>query len=166
MKTIIKRLILVTFMFITSYGFAQKVAIIGMNHVGTDGFTFLVTQDLVDGEVIYFTENEYSDAANAFTDLTEAVVVFTASGGISKGNVVFVNEISTDVFSVSCTTGSCGSAVKLGASSFFALATDGEALYAYTDGDTDPLNGITTIYSVMYTGTTEPSVSKLAEISS
>jgi hypothetical protein len=158
MKTIIQRLILVTFMFATSYGFAQKVAIIGMNHVGTDGFSFLVTQDLVNGEVIYFTENEYSDAANAFTDQLEAVVLFTASSAIAKGNVVFINETATDVFSVTCTTGS-GTAVKTVASSNFALATDGEALYAYTDGDSNPTNGITTIYSVMYTGTTEPAPS-------
>ena len=85
MKTIIQRLILVTFMFVTSYGFAQKVAIIGMNHVGADGFTFLVTQDLVNGEIIYFTENEYSDVANAFTDQLESVVAFTATTAISKG---------------------------------------------------------------------------------
>lgn len=158
MKTIIQRLILVTLMFATSYCFAQKVAIIGINHVGADGFTFLVTEDLVNGEVIYFTENEYSDAVNAFTDQLEAVVLFTATSAIAKGNVVFINETATDVFSVTCTTGS-GTAVKTAASSNFALATDGEALYAYTDTDSNPTNGITTIYSVMYTGTTEPAIS-------
>lgn len=158
MKTIILRLTLATLMFTTSYGFAQKVAIIGMNHVGTDGFTFLVTQDLTNGEVIYFTENEYNDPTNTFTDQLEAVVLFTATSAIAKGNVVFINETATDVFSVTCTTGS-GTAVKTAASLNFALATDGEALYAYTDSDQDPTNGIATIYSVMYTGTTEPSIS-------
>jgi hypothetical protein len=140
---------------LTSVSYSQKVAIIGMNHVTTDGFTFLVTQDLANGEVIYFTENEYNDASNAFVDATESVVIFTATSAITKGNVVFVNELATaNTFSVSCTSGVCGTAVLSGAGPF-ALATDGETLYAYTDSDANPTNGITTIYSAMYTGSGE-----------
>lgn len=132
---------------------AQKVAVIGMNHVSPDGFTFVVTEDLVLGNIVYFTENEYVDATNSFNNLTEAVVAFTANGTISKGSVVFVNEISTDVFSVNCTGNtSCGSAVKTASSSNFALATEGEGLYAYSDVDNDPSNGITEIFSVLYDG--------------
>lgn len=132
---------------------AQKVAVIGMNHVSPDGFTFVVTEELVSGNVVYFTENEYADASNSFNNLTEAVVAFTANGTITKGSVVFVSEISTDVFSVNCTGNtSCGSAVKTSSSSNFALATEGEGLYAYSDVDNDPSNGITEIFSVLYDG--------------
>ena len=132
---------------------AQKVAVIGINHVSPDGFTFVVTEDLVLGNIVYFTENEYADVSNSFNNLTEAVVAFTANGTITKGSVVFVNEISTDVFSVNCTGNtSCGSAVKTSSSSNFALATEGEGLYAYSDVDNDPSNGITEIFSVLYDG--------------
>ncbi len=139
-------------------GFSQKVAIIGMNHVGIDGFTFVATQNLPSGEIIYFTDNEYNAAGalNTFFDQTESVVTFTATSAITKGTVIFVKEPSADVFSVSCTGGGvCGTAVKTGTSGNFALATDGESLYAYADTDNNPLNGITTIYAVMYTGSGE-----------
>lgn len=148
-----KKIITLVCMFHAIICSAQKVAVIGMNHVSPDGFTFVVTEELVSGNVVYFTENEYADASNSFNNLTEAVVAFTANGTITKGSVVFVNEISTDVFSVNCTgNASCGSAVKTASSSNFALATEGEGLYAYSDADNDPSNGITEIFSVLYDG--------------
>jgi Secretion system C-terminal sorting domain len=151
----------ITFFFllvISNSSFAQKVAIIGMNHVTVDGFTFVATQNLPNGEVIFFTENEYNNAGNAFIDQTESVVKFTATSAITKGTVIFVKEISTDVFSVSCTGPStCGTAIKTTGSGNFALATDGDGLYAYaeTAGDENPANGVATIYAVMYTGSGE-----------
>jgi Secretion system C-terminal sorting domain/Calx-beta domain len=155
MKKITQKLMFFFLLFLASLGYSQKVAVIGMNHATPDGFSFLVTQDLANGEVIYFTENEYSDALNAFVDATESVVVFTANSAIAKGNVVFVNELTTaNTFSVSCTGGGCGTAVLSGIGPF-ATATDGDSIYAYTDSDANPANGITTIYSVMYTGSGE-----------
>ena len=141
----------------SALSFSQKVAIIGMNHVGTappttDGFTFVALEDIPNGEeTIYFTENEYNNTTNQFNDIIESVVAFVSSG-ITKGTVVFVNETGTDIFTTSC----CGTATKTPAINNFALATDGEALFAYSDSDNNPANGITTIHSVMYTGTTEP----------
>jgi hypothetical protein len=138
---------------------SQKVAIIGMNHLTADGFSFVATQNLPIGEVIFFTENEYNNAGNVFVDQTESVVKFTVTpAAITKGTVIFVKEISTDVFSVSCTLGgACGTAVKTPGSGNFALATDGDGLYAYaeTAGDENPANGVLTIYAVMYTGSGE-----------
>jgi hypothetical protein len=154
MKKMTQKLMFLFLLFVFGLGYSQKVAVIGMNHLGQDGFSFVATQDLSSGEVIYFTENEYNDATNAFVDASEAVVVFTASSTILKGNVVFVNEstVTANTFSVTCTGGgSCGTAVISGAGPF-ALGTGGESLYAYTDSDTNPTNGITTIYSVLYTG--------------
>ncbi len=152
MKKMTQKLMFLFLLFVVGLGYSQKVAVIGINHTGTDGFTFVATQDLSAGEVIYFTENEYNDATNAFIDASEAVVVFTANSTILKGNVVFVSEPTTNTFTVTCTGGgSCGTAVISGAGPF-ALGTGGESLYAYTDSDADPLNGVTTIYSVLYTG--------------
>lgn len=159
MKKMTQKLMFLFLLLVVSLGYSQKVAVIGLNHVGTDGFSFVVTQDLAGGEIIYFTENEYSDASNAFVDQGEATVAFTAGSAILKGNVVFVSETATDTFTVTCTGGgACGTAVKVGTSGFFALATDGETLYAYSDSDNNPVNGITTIHSVMYTGGTEPGI--------
>lgn len=163
MKKITQKYLLFCFFLLTNFCFSQKVAVIGMNHFSTapstDGFTFVATQDLANGEIIYFTENEYSDALNAFVDQSEATVTFTLSSAISKGNVVFVNETATDTFSVTCTGGGvCGTAVKTVTSSNFALATDGETFYAYSDSDSNPTNGITTIHSVMFTGDTAPTI--------
>ncbi len=146
-------MIFLLLLFVAAVSYSQKVAVIGINHTGTDGFAFVVTEDLSAGEVIYFTENEYNDATNAFVDQSESVVTFTASGTILKGNVVYVSEVGTDGFNVTCTGGSaCGTAVKTGTSGNFATSTNGETIYAYTDTDSIPNNGITTIYSVMYTG--------------
>jgi Secretion system C-terminal sorting domain len=157
MKKITKKLAFLTTLLLVSYGYAQKVAVIGMNHVGQDGFTFVAAQDLPSGEVIYFTENEYNDASNAFVDQTEAVVVFTSTVAIPKGNVVFINEstVTADTFIVSSTIGVCGTAVKTGTSLNFAVATGGDSIYAYSDTDSNPTNGITTIHAVMYTGFNE-----------
>ncbi len=151
----------ITFLFlimISLSSLSQKVAIIGINHVGTDGFSFVATQNLPIGEVIFFTENEYDNLNNRFVDQSESVVKFTVTpAAITKGTVIFVKEISPDVFSVSCTAGVCGTAVKTAGSLNFALATDGEGLYAYaeTTGDENPANGVATIYAVMYTGSGE-----------
>jgi len=159
MKKMTQKLMFLFLLLVVSLGYSQKVAVIGINHVGTDGFTFVVTQDLAAGEIIYFTENEYNDVANAFDDQAEATVAFTAGSAILKGNVVFVSEVSTDTFTVNCTGGGvCGTAVKVGTSGFFALATDGETLYAYSDSDNNPANGVTTIHSVMFAGDTQPGI--------
>lgn len=161
MRKITQKLMFAFLLLTAAFGYSQKVAVIGVNHVTNDGFSFVVTQDLTVGEVIYFTENEYDNASNAFFDQSESIVVFTAGSTIAKGNVFYVEETgtTTNAFTVTCTGGSgCGSAVISGAGTF-SLATDGESLYAYSDTDANPTNGITTIHSVLYSGTTEPGVS-------
>ncbi|MCW5520262.1 HYR domain-containing protein [Aureitalea sp. L0-47] len=147
MKKITNQLTLLIALFAISVSFGQKAVVIGTNHVTPDGFAFLVTQDLVNGETVYFTEDEYNNATNVFAT-GESVVRFTASGAVSAGTVIFVNETSTNTFSTSC----CGTAAHFGGS--FALGTSGEAYYAYQDTDTNPANGVTEIYGVFYTGET------------
>tara|TARA_R110002073_G_scaffold56835_1_gene144299 strand:+ start:7762 stop:9795 length:2034 start_codon:yes stop_codon:yes gene_type:complete len=138
-----------------TYGFSQKVAIIGTNHVTPDGFSFVVTEAFANGNSVFFTEEEYNNSTNVFDASGEGTVKFTASTAISVGTVVFVKETSGNVFSVTCTGGgSCGNVTFLGAAGFdfFALRTDGEAFYAYQDNDNNPGNGVTDIFSVYYNG--------------
>ena len=152
MKTITTLLtIAITFMAL-SVSFGQKAVVIGTNHVTSDGFAFLVTQDLANGEVVYFTEDEYNNTTNVFAS-GESIVRFTASGVITTGTVVYVEEtgVSTNTFNVTCTGGgACGTTAHFGGG--FSLRTDGEAYYSYTDTNDDPSDGVTEIYSVFFTG--------------
>ncbi|OAB81549.1 hypothetical protein ULVI_01645 [Cochleicola gelatinilyticus] len=139
----------------------------GMNVISsspnTDGFAFVATENIPNGEVIYFTSNEYNAAGNVFTNngsgAGEGVVIFTATSAISTGTVIFVNETSTssDIFTVSCSGGStCGQAVfDDPAGTSFSLSTNGDSIYAYSDTNANPFDSIGQIYSVMYTGTGE-----------
>jgi hypothetical protein len=137
--------------------FAQKVVVIGLNHVTPDGFSFVARETIPVNEIIYFTDNEYSDAANAFTfngfPTGEAVVKFTVTSALSVGDVVFVNETATDAFTVTGSGGSGTATIMSGVfgNQGFSLATGGDELYAYSDNDANPTNGITTIYSVLST---------------
>lgn len=105
----------------TSFILAQKAVVIGTNHVTNDGFAFLVTQDLANGENVYFTEDEYNNGTNVFAS-GESVVRFTASGVITTGTVVYVEEtgVSTNTFNVTCTGGgACGTTAHFGGSFHF-----------------------------------------------
>lgn len=152
-------LLIILMLLICSIGYAQKVAVIGLNHEDADGFSFVVIEDLPNGEVIYFTENEYDNVLNVFNGTnTEAIVKFTFTSAVAKGNVVYVEETgpTTNLFTVSCTGGStCGTAVRVTGTGPFAIGQGGESFYAYSDTDDNPNNGLTTIHSVLYTGFSE-----------
>jgi hypothetical protein len=167
MKKITLVLITLFSLFSVADSFAQKVVIVGMNHIsggaGDDGFTFVATEFIPAGEVIYFTNNEYDDLANAFTfnlaPTGEAVIRYVVGGfGLATGEVVHMNESGgSNIFTITCSSGNCGSytvSTTFGNGSFN-LATNGDGLYAYSDTDENVVNGITTIYSVMYTGSGE-----------
>lgn len=137
-----------------------------MNHISSgapnDGFTFVATENIPAGEVIYFTENEYIAGSNAFTfngaSTGEAVIKYVVgAGGLSTGVVVFMHETSSNVFTITCSSGNCGSSTTSTSSGngSFNLATNGDGLYAYSDTDENVVNGITQIYSVMFTGSGE-----------
>ncbi|MDO7172889.1 T9SS type A sorting domain-containing protein [Mariniflexile sp. AS56] len=162
MKKITFLSILLCMLFAVTNSYSQKVAIIGLNHnssnPNTDGFTFVALENLPNGEIIYFTHNDYDAAQNVFTfgigTTGGGVVKFTATSAISKGTVIFVNETgtSTNMFTVSC----CGTAIiaPLGGSNGnggFAISSGGDGLYAYTDTNENVRDAIGEIYSVMYT---------------
>jgi len=149
--------LLVLYLLISAHAiFAQKVVVTGINHLTPDGFSFVARENLSIGEVVYFTENEYNNAGDAFLNQDESVVKFTVTSAINAGNVVYVEEtgVSTNVFTVASSSGA-GTAVKTAGSGGFAIATNGDGFYAYTDNDENPVNGFTEIYSVLYTGSGE-----------
>ena len=47
-------------LFIAAFCFSQKVVLVGMNHLSSDGFSFVATENIPEGEFIYFTDNEYN----------------------------------------------------------------------------------------------------------
>ncbi len=137
-------------------GISQKVAIVGMNHTTPDGIAIVALEDLPSGETFYYTDSEYSDASNAFAT-GEGVVQISLTSAVAKGNVIVLSESSANVLSFSCSSGCTGSATVI--SGNFAIATDGEGHYLYSDNDTDPTNGVTEIFCVVFTGSGEtPSV--------
>lgn len=135
-----------------SESYAQKVAIIGANHLSPDGISFVALENLPSGEVIYFTEDEYNNSTNIFSSGESVTKYIVGSNGLNKGDVVFLKETATDdTLTVTCTSGSnCGTATVIQAS--FALASSGESLYAYGDSNDTPTDGVTEIYSLFYTG--------------
>ena len=157
-------------LFLATLCYSQKVVIVGINHVSVnsnpsinDGFSFVATENISAGEIIYFTDNEYDNTTNVFTfngfASGEAVVIYTVgTGGLNKDVVVFLEETSLNTFTASCSSGNCGTAMVSSNpinSPSFALSTNGEALYAYADNNDDVTDGITDIYSVLYTGSGE-----------
>jgi hypothetical protein len=134
------------------------VAITGMNHTDADGFSFVALDDIPAFQRIYFTENEFNNTTLTFdSDVAESVLYWrTPAGGVQRGEVFVVKETSPNTFSLSCTDGSgntCGVFRKRGGvGGDFAPAETGDILYAYGDTDSIADNGITEIYSVLYTG--------------
>ncbi len=118
---------------------AQKVAIVGINHTSPDGLAILALEDLPSGETFYYTDSEYSAASNAFAS-GEVVVQISLTSAMAKGNIVVLSETATNVLSFACSSGCTGSASVI--SGNFAIATDGEGHYLYSDTDTDPTNGV------------------------
>ncbi len=139
------------------------VAITGANHDGADGFSFVALDDLTAGQVVYFTENEFNNTSLTFNSNTsEAILKWTAPSGVQRGDVIVIKETSSNTFSLNCTDGSggtCGTLIHVSGSAGLALGgTHGDGLYAYGDTDDDPTNGISEVYSVLYTGDGENSI--------
>ncbi len=137
---------------------AQEIAIIGSKSLEAteDGVSLLALQDLAVGETYYFTENEYNNTTNRFDDAAESVVRITITSAIGKGNVIYFKEntpSSSNTFTASVSAGSGSVSVQhIAGSGPFSIASNGEALYVYTDSDADPTNGVTEIHAAFFPG--------------
>ena len=133
---------------------AQKVAVIGYNGTTGDGYSIVALETITGGTVIYFTDKAY-DAANNVFSMNEGVWSYTAPvGGLSPGDVVTFSETgtSTNVLNIVCSSPlspGCGT-FNLVSGIISLASTSAEGLYAYSDADNDPTNGITEIYAVLY----------------
>jgi gliding motility-associated-like protein len=128
-----------------------KVAITGTNNETSEGFSFVALTEISAGTIIYFTDKEFDNTKLTFNTY-ESVASWTAPvGGILRGEVIAVKETTTaNVYTTYCNSGNCGSVIQISGS--FSLAAKGETFYAYSDSNNDPTDGITEIYSVLYTG--------------
>ncbi|NNE27171.1 MAG: hypothetical protein HKN09_10030, partial [Saprospiraceae bacterium] len=159
MKTINHYLVLIFTLLICTVGFAQKIAVVGISHDSSEGFTFLATQDITAGETVRFTDNEYDAVANVFTfngaPTGEFVVTWVATANVTKGTVFYVKEVSSNTLTLTCSSGTCGTitlSTNIGVGNqSFSFASAGDSLYAYEDNNDDPRDAIGEIYSVMYT---------------
>ena len=153
-------LLLIALLLCTLSSLAQKVAIVGINHTTPDGLAIVALEDLSTGETFYYTDKEYDAATNSFVD-QEVVVEITLTAAIAKGELITISETSSDVLSFSCSSGCTGTATVIDAANTnFAISSQGEGHYLYADSDSDPTNGVTEVYCVIYTGSGEivPSV--------
>jgi CHRD domain/Ig-like domain CHU_C associated/Calx-beta domain len=163
-------LLLLGFMFSENTIFAQKVAVVGIDHSGVagsgnyDGISFVATENLVAGAVFYFTNGLYDAPNSRFRSLSASddgikfILKYTVpAGGIAKGVVVYLQEtgLTTNVLAATCSSGSCGSASLLGyngATANFSIGSIVVGVWGYSDTDDNPLNGLTTIHSVLFEG--------------
>lgn len=135
-----------------------KVALVGINQADAgvnpthqDGFSFVALEDITSGTVVHFTRRIYDKNTIAFGNTFTGTVKWTASVGVNRGDVYTVMETSADVFTVTCSDGSsCGTATNIDAG--FTIPTSGITLYAYTDNNDNPTDGVTEIYSALHTG--------------
>ncbi|WP_075342548.1 beta strand repeat-containing protein [Tenacibaculum agarivorans] len=80
---------------------AGDIAIIGYNTDSPDGFSFITLTDIPASEVIFFTEQGWSDITNTWVGNTEPHFQYTApAGGLSCGTIVSIIETTTDSFAI------------------------------------------------------------------
>lgn len=164
-------LLLLGFVFSGNTLLAQKVAVVGIDHSSPsagggdyDGISFVATENLIAGTVFYFTNGLYDAPNTRFRSLSASddgikfIAKYTVpAGGIAKGVVVYIQETNqtSNTLATTCSSGSCGSATFLvynGAASNFTIGDIVMGVWAYSDTDDNPLNGLTTIHSVLYEG--------------
>lgn len=111
----------------------QDVAICGLDGSGSasgagDEFSFVLLRDFAAGEIIYFTEDEYSDFANAFNSGEGHLSYTVPAGGLLENDVVRIRETGANVFTVECATGTATFVAGSGTWSF----SSSDELYAYS----------------------------------
>ena len=124
---------------------------IGINPTHLDGFSFVALNDITSGTVVHFTRRLFDKSLLVFNSTYFGTLKWTAGSGVNKGDVYTIMETSTDIFTVTCSDGSsCGTATNIDAG--FAIPSSGIGLFAYKDNNDVPTDGITEIYSVLFTG--------------
>ncbi|MEZ4774876.1 MAG: hypothetical protein R3D00_16950 [Bacteroidia bacterium] len=126
---------LLALLFFVSTGVqAQKVALCGFNTDNNDGFAFVALIDLVEGDVIYFTDGTYVASSNSFnvSSTNNTVITYTVpAGGIPKGQVIRAEETSSNTLTATRSGGATPTgSFSISAGSNFRLS-GGEPLFAF-----------------------------------
>ena len=127
----------------------------GANSGAGDEFSFVLLRDFTAGEVIYFTEDEYSIAISAFFSEEGHLEYTIPAGGLLNNDVVRIRETGVDVFAVQCAT---GTATIVGGSGAWSYSGSDE-LYAYSASSaTTPWSTVTEIHCFYYGSVIVPPV--------
>ncbi|MGK0365907.1 MAG: hypothetical protein ACI85O_002977 [Saprospiraceae bacterium] len=127
----------------TFFATAQDVAICGWDGNGGDEITFVLLRDFAAGEVIYFTEDEYSKTSHTFL-FGEGHVAYTVpAGGLLENEVIRITETATaNVFTLGCAAGTVA-AVGVGSWSF----SNVDEIYTYSASNTStPWSSVTEVH--------------------
>ncbi len=149
---------ILTFLLFTVFSaIAQDAAICGWDGSGSsssgDEVSFVLLRDFTAGEIIYITEDEYSDAANNFvTPPNEGHIAFTIpAGGLLENRVINIIESSSGVYIDQC--GSGGTAVQVPGTGGWSLVADGlggctDEIYIYSASNpASPWSSVTEVHS-------------------
>jgi len=146
--------VILRLMFFLFFGLSAtaQVAICGWDGSGTsdgagDEFSFVLLRDYAAGEVIYFTEGEYTQFGGSF-DSSEGHIAYTVPvGGLLDNEVVKIVDTGNDVFDVQCAG---GSAVKVPGSGNWSFSNADE-IYAYSaTNPAAPWSSIEEIYCFVW----------------
>jgi len=161
--------ILLTIILSVSSFTAQDVAIIGWDGSGSssvgDEVSFVLLRDFTAGEVIYVTEDEYSDVTGNFNSGEGHLAYTVPAGGLLEGEVLNIAETSSGVYSEQCGTG--GSVVGVAGSGGWSLVSDGlggmaDEIYIYTaTNPASPWDNIDEIHSFIWSAVVTPPVDQV-----
>lgn len=103
-----------------------SIAFVGFNADGTDGFAFVVLDEIPAGTTLYFRDDEWN--GSAFTT-GEGILAWSASSSVPAGTLVEITSSSADTPQVSC-----GTIERVGTGQLN-LGASNEVLYAYLGND-------------------------------
>ncbi|MCB9296479.1 MAG: T9SS type A sorting domain-containing protein [Lewinellaceae bacterium] len=111
------------------------IAFVGFNSDGSQGFAFIVLQQIPDGQTIYFTDNEWTGSA---FNTGEGFITWVNNSGsaVTPGTVVTIHSTTSIPPSVLAGPGPAvgpGTATRTGN---FTLADNNEVIYAYVGTST------------------------------
>lgn len=113
---------------------AGGLVFVAYNADGTDGFSVLATETIASGEVVYFTDNDYSNGTGTF-DSGEGFLTWTVGDEIPAGTVITFQGLTATISVGAPGVSDPGSVAEDGSVD---LNASNEDFYAYqgTDADT------------------------------
>ena len=162
MKKILYSLVIALFLTINLNAF-PSVAICGWDGSGStagagDEFSFVLLRDFTAGELIYFTEDEYSIASGEFFTGEGHLVYTVPAGGLLEDEVVRILDTGNDIFAVQCAG---GTAVKVAGTGSWSFSNVDE-IYAYSASNpASPWSSITEVHCFIFASNIAPNADQI-----